>query len=109
MLAGDLKNTYVTVTTGDYTEGSVDVKFPENMYAIKDYIALYTIWVNMDGANWSYAGESFPTGANWRFAERPIDEWGNQPGVELDTYGRVKTLELGAFNPKGQYLMLWVI
>lgn len=101
LLAGDLKDTYVKVTTGDYTEGSVDVKFPENMYAIKDYIALYTIWTNMDGVNWSYTGESFPAGANWRFADRPIDEWGNQPGVELDNYGRVKTLELGSFNPKG--------
>lgn len=101
LLAADLKDTYVKVTTGDYTEGSVDIKFPENIYAIKDYIALYTIWVNMDGPNWSYAGESFPAGANWRFANRPIDEWGNQPGVELDNYGRVKTLELGSFNPKG--------
>ena len=89
LLAADLKDTYVKVTTGDYTEGSVDIKFPENMYAIKDYISLYTIWVNMDGPNWSYAGESFPAGANWRFANRPIDEWGNQPGVELDNYGRV--------------------
>lgn len=101
LLAADLKDTYVKVTTGDYAKGSVNIKFPENMYAIKDYMALYTIWVNMDGPNWSYAGESFPTGANWRFANRPIDEWGNQPGVELDSYGRVKTLELGSFNPKG--------
>lgn len=101
LLAGDLQNTYVTVTTGDYTAGDVDIKFPENMHSIKDYIALYTIWVNMDGPNWSYSGESFPIGANWRFADRPIDEWGNQPCVELDSYGRVKTLQLGEFNPKG--------
>lgn len=101
LLAGDLKDTYVTVATGVYNEGAFNIKFPENMHAIKDYIALYNIWIGMDGPNWSYTGESFPAKANWRFADRPIDEWGNQPGVEIDNTGRVKTLELGAFNPKG--------
>lgn len=101
LLAGDLTETYVTVATGANTEGSVQIKFPENMEAINDYIALYTIWVNLDGPNWSYSGETFPAGANWRFADRPIDEWGNQPGVEIDNYGRVKQLDLGSFNPKG--------
>lgn len=101
LLAGDLTETYVTVATGSNTEGSVQIKFPENMDAIKDYIALYTIWVNMDGPNWSYVGETFPMGANWRFADRPVDEWGNQPGVYLDNYGRVKQLDLGSFNPAG--------
>lgn len=101
LLAGDLKDTYVKVATGVYNEGAFDIKFPENMHAIKDYIALYNIWIGMDGPNWSYTGESFPMKANWRFADRPIDEWGNQPGVEIDNYGRVKTLDLGAFNAKG--------
>lgn len=102
LLAGDLKDTYVKVDAGAYTEGTFDIEFPENMYAFKDYIALYNIWINMDGPNWSYSGETFPTGANWRFANRSIDEWGNQPGVEIDNNGRVKTLDLGAFNPKGE-------
>lgn len=101
LLAGDLKDTYVKVAAGAYTESAFDIKFPENLYAFKDYITLYNIWINMDGPNWSYTGENFPTGANWRFADRPIDEWGNQPGVELDNIGRVKTLDLGSFNPAG--------
>lgn len=101
LLAGDLKDTYVTVATGTHTEGAVQIKFPENMKAFKDYMALYDIWLNMDGPNWSYSGESFPAGANWRFADRPIDQWGNQPGVEVDGDGRVKTLDIGAFNPAG--------
>ena len=102
LLAGDLKDTYVKVATGAYTESSFDIKFPENMNALKDYIALYNIWINSDGPNWSYEGESFPSGANWRFANRPIDEWGNQPGVQIDQNGRVKVLELGSFNPTGE-------
>lgn len=102
LLAGDLKDTYVKVATGTYAEGAFDIEFPENMYAFNDYITLYNIWINMDGPNWKYAGESFPAGANWRFADRPIDEWGNQPGIEIDNDGRVKTIDLGSFNPKGE-------
>ncbi len=101
LLAGDLKETYVKVVTGADSEGALQIKFPENMKAIQDYIALYNIWVNMDGPNWSYTGESYPEGSNWRFADRPIDEWGNQPCVELGSGGRVKTLDIGSFNPKG--------
>ncbi len=101
LLAGDLKDAYITVATGGCTEGKVDIKFPADMDAIKDYIALYNIWKNMDGPHWSYSGEGFPAKANWRFADRPIDEWGNQPGVELDNEGRVRTLDIGSFNPSG--------
>lgn len=99
LLAGDLKDTYIKVATGICTQGSFDIKFPENMKAFNDYFALYNIWIKMDGPNWSYVGESFPVGANWRFANRTIDQWGNQPGVTIDGAGRVKTLDLGAFNP----------
>ena len=83
------------------TEQQLPVTYPANSKAIKDYIVLYNIWTAMDGPNWSYAGESFPTGANWRFKDRDIDEWGNQPGVTLDSDGRVKSLDLGSFNPAG--------
>ncbi len=101
LLAGDLKDTYVDVAPVMYTKSSFSITYPKNMRSIKDYIALYNIWINMDGPNWKYQGESFPTGANWRFADRPIDEWGNQPGVELSNAGRVKVLDIGSFNPAG--------
>lgn len=101
LLAGDLKDTYVNVAPVMYTQASFTVTYPENMRSIKDYLALYNIWINMDGPNWKYQGESFPAGANWRFADRPIDEWGNQPGVELSNTGGVKTLDIGSFNPEG--------
>lgn len=101
ILAGDLKDTYVTVAPYVCTKSSFDVKYPANMKSIRDYIALYNIWHKMKGSEWSYSGESFPVGANWRFKDRPIDEWGNQPGVQIDASGRVKTLDLGSFNPEG--------
>lgn len=102
LLAGSLKDTYMKVVPYACSEASFTVTFPENMTSIQDYIALYNIWISLGGpSEWSYSGESFPIGANWRFAGRPIDEWGNQPCVELDNSGRVKTLDLGAFNPIG--------
>lgn len=101
LLVDDLEDTYVKVTPVVYNKASFEVKFPENMASIRDYIALYNIWINLDGPNWSYQGELFPADANWRFADRPIDEWGNQPGVEIANTGRVKTLDIGSFNPAG--------
>lgn len=102
VLAGDLADTYVKVTTGKCTQSSFDIEFPENMKAFNDYFALYNIWIKMDGPNWSYTGTSFPAGANWRFADRSIDQWGNQPGITIDpSSGRVKTLDIGSFNPAG--------
>lgn len=101
ILAGDLKETYITVAPAICTKSSFDVKYPKNMNSFKDYVALYNIWHKMNGSEWSYTGESFPNGANWRFYNRSIEEWGNQPGVELDGSGRVKTLDIGAFNPAG--------
>lgn len=101
LLAGDLTNNFVKVAPNVYNQSAFDVKYPANMACIKDYMALYTIWINMDGPEWKYSGQSFPTGANWRFKDRPVDEWGDQPGVELSNSGRVKALDLGAFNPVG--------
>lgn len=59
LLAGDLKDTYVNVAPVMYTQASFTVTYPENMRSIKDYLALYNIWINMDGPNWKYQGESF--------------------------------------------------
>ena len=84
---------------------TVDVKLSETN-AIRDYIALYNIWKALDGENWSWSGEGENEGANWvfKFADgtpRPIDTWGDQPGVGLGGNGRVASLNLGGFNPKG--------
>ena len=81
------------------------VEIPESE-ALRDYIALRQIWEAMDGENWAYNGQDAPQGANWLFefengTKRPIDAWGKQPGVELNDAGRVISLNLGAFNPRG--------
>ena len=67
---------------------------------IKDYIALKEIWEALDGPNWSYAGDVEPQGVNWNF-NKDIDMWGDQPGVQLDGNGRVATISLEGFGPKG--------
>ena len=84
---------------------TVDVKLYETA-AIRDYIALYNIWKAMGGEEWSWNGEGYNIGSNWvfKFADgtpRPIDMWGDQPGVGLGGNGRVTSLNLGSFNPKG--------
>ncbi|MGL4293330.1 MAG: DUF4458 domain-containing protein [Bacteroidales bacterium] len=78
-----------------------DVTFPANALAIQDYIALYNIWVKMKGETWSCVDDNAPYGANWVFANRPVDDWGQQPLVTLHNNGRVQTINLGAFNAKG--------
>lgn len=88
-----------------YLRDTIDVKLYETD-AIRDYIALYNIWKAMDGENWSWNGEANNIGSNWvfKFADgtpRPIDMWGDQPGVSLNGSGRVVALNLGGFNPKG--------
>lgn len=102
LLAQDLKDCFVNVVPNEIQSPEVAVKYEGNNLAINDYIALYNIWKDMDGENWSYYGDNFPIGANWRFENRPVDEWGNQPGVTLNNAGRVVQLDLGAFNPKGE-------
>ena len=76
------------------------MKLPQTE-AIKDYLALYTIWKNMNGENWYYRGESATVGANWVFEGRTVDTWGKQFGVEVDSDGRVVSLNIGSFNPAG--------
>ncbi|MEG1545739.1 MAG: DUF4458 domain-containing protein, partial [Bacteroides sp.] len=84
---------------------TVNVKMHETD-AIRDYIALYNIWIAMDGKNWAWAGDEHTANANWifKFADgtpRPVDTWGDQPGVALNGNGRVSSLNIGGFNPKG--------
>ncbi len=75
-----------------------DIKGTEEY--IKDYIALKEIWEALDGPNWKYAGITNPKGCNWHF-NKDIDLWGNQPGVQLHSNGRVATISLEGFGAKG--------
>jgi len=68
---------------------------------IKDYIALKAIWEALDGKNWSFTGETSPAGATWNF-NKEVDMWGDQPGVSLDSKGRVISLSLEGFGAKGR-------
>lgn len=101
LLAQDMNNCFVTVTPNETISPELPIVYSENNAAIKDYITLYNIWNNMGGEEWSYYGENAPIGANWRFKNRPVDEWGIQPCVTLNNAGRVIQLDLGGFNPKG--------
>lgn len=75
-----------------------DIKGTEEY--IKDYIALKEIWEAMDGPNWKYAGIVEAPGCNWNF-NKDIDMWGDQPGVQLFSDGRVATISLEGFGAKG--------
>ena len=101
ILANDLTDVYFTVEPNQMNRASMAIRYPENMYAIKDYIALYNIWRALDGENWQYTGYYYPSNANWRFKNRPIDEWGAQPGVTMNSRGRVISVNVGSFNPCG--------
>lgn len=102
LLAQDLKDCFVNVVPNEVQSPEVAIKYGKDNLAINDYIALYNIWKGMKGDEWSYYGENFPIGANWRFENRPVDEWGKQPCVTLNNAGRVIQLDLGAFNPEGK-------
>ena len=62
------------------TETDVPVKLYEADAYIQDYYALKAIWESLDGENWYYIGENYPSGTNWNFT-RDVDLWGDQPGV----------------------------
>ncbi len=78
----------------------VPVNLSETAEHIKDYIALKEIWEALDGENWSYVGDVEAHGANWNF-NKDIDMWGDQPGVGLNSNGRVESISLEGFGPKG--------
>lgn len=78
----------------------VPVNLSETAEYIKDYIALKEIWEALGGEEWSYAGDVEAQGANWNF-NKDIDMWGDQPGVSLNSEGRVESISLEGFGPKG--------
>ena len=67
---------------------------------IKDYEALKAIWESLDGKDWSFYGDATFKGANWNF-NKELDMWGDQPGVTLNSNGRVTGLVLAGFGAKG--------
>lgn len=78
----------------------VPVRLSETAEYIKDYLALREIWEALSGKEWKYFGEAAPMGANWNF-NKDLDMWGDQPGVSLNTDGRVIALSLAGFGAKG--------
>jgi Leucine-rich repeat (LRR) protein len=82
-----------------------DVDVAVNIYYsaayIQDYIALRKIWEALDGPNWSYDDLQYPLGTNWNF-DKDIDLWGVQPGIDIDSQGRITILNMGSFGPRGR-------
>ena len=89
------------VTKNETTENAeVPVLLSKTSERMKDYLALKAIWDALDGPNWSYHGEAEAAGANWNF-DKDMDLWGDQPGVSLDSEGRVQVLSLIGFGARG--------
>lgn len=91
-----------TITDNSLTENAiVPIKLSTTAEYIKDYLALKAIWDALDGKNWSFHGEDTPEGANWNF-NKELDMWGDQPGVTLNSDGRVISLALDGFGASGR-------
>lgn len=86
------------------TKSDLGVQLPTTQ-GLRDGIVLKQIWDAMDGENWKFHDQG-AYGGNWVFklsdgSPRPISAWTKQPGVTVSSYGRVISLNLGAFNPMG--------
>ncbi len=79
----------------------IPIKLSITAEYIKDYIALKEIWKALGGEKWSFYGFGAGQGRNWNF-NKEIDMWGKQPGVELDSNGRVTGLSLEGFGAAGR-------
>lgn len=95
----DVKSEF-TVADNAVTEADIPVSLHESDDYIRDYYALYAIWKALDGENWYYYGEDFPTGINWDF-NKDCDLWGDQPGISLHSNGRVARLDISGFGFSG--------
>ncbi|MGL4519035.1 MAG: DUF4458 domain-containing protein [Phocaeicola sp.] len=94
-----LKSTF-SITDNVVTEADAQITISSEAAHIKDYRALKAIWTALNGQNWHYFGQNYPIGINWNF-DKDIDMWGDQPGVTLNSQGRVISLILGDFGPEG--------
>lgn len=89
----------------ELTKADVGVQLPFTQGTM-DGIALRQIWEAMDGESWSFHDQN-GYGDNWVFkrsdgSPRPLSMWVRQTGVTVNSAGRVISLNLGAFNPKGE-------
>ena len=107
---GAVKTTYETqpvkgeafvVTDNKLTDNAqVPILLSETKEYIKDYKALKAIWESLQGKDWSFYGDATFHGANWNF-NKELDMWGEQPGVTLNSNGRVIGLVIAGFGAKG--------
>ena len=89
-----------TIEDNKQCEASVYVSLYATDEYIKDYYALYEIWKSLNGEKWYYDGENFSRGVNWDF-NKDVDLWGDQPGVELHSNGRVARIDISDFGFSG--------
>ena len=81
-------------------DAQVPVLLSKTKEYIKDYEALKAIWESLNGKDWSFYGDATFKGANWNF-NKELDMWGDQPGVTLNSNGRVIGLIIAGFGAKG--------
>ena len=81
-------------------DAQVPVLLSKTKEYIKDYEALKAIWESLNGKDWSFYGDATFKGANWNF-NKELDMWGEQPGVTLNSNGRVIGLIIAGFGAKG--------
>lgn len=89
----------------ELVQPTVGVQLPTTEGTL-DGIALKQIWDAMDGEHWSCHDQN-AYGGNWVFtlsdgSPRPLSAWVHQPCVTVNASGRVISLNLGAFNPRGE-------
>ena len=99
-LASPQKETVFEIRDNQTTGVEVPVTMNESAEYMKDYAALKEIWESLDGENWYYFGEDWPDGSNWNFNKSP-DLWGDQPGVQLHSNGRVALINISDFGFRG--------
>ncbi|WP_303012869.1 DUF4458 domain-containing protein [uncultured Bacteroides sp.] len=97
---GTPQNIKFSIVDNKEMDVDIPVTLHESADYIKDYLALKAIWEQMEGEEWSYVGESYARGVNWNF-DKDVDLWGDQPGVSLNSEGRVISMSIGDFGPKG--------
>lgn len=89
----------------ELTRSQVGIQLPQTQGTL-DGIALRQIWESMDGPSWRFHDQG-AYNSNWVFtmsdgSPRPVSAWVKQPGVTVNSDGRVIGLNLGAFNPMGE-------
>lgn len=90
----------IIVRDNEVKEQNIPVRLYQSDSYLKDYYALKAIWEALDGPNWYYSGEDYPTGSNWDF-NKDCDLWGDQPGVSLHSNGRVALINVSDFGFRG--------